>query len=176
MIMTVITSQRPIARGFASRSTGLAGRERHYASTLEIRAITRVFRHPGGRQAPIFRQESEGGVRRRIRRQPGGESGWRWCLGMEPSVRAAGTYGARLGGSRHGLGNGGCCEVGEPARVLFDAAARDDQHEYSDRSLRETGRGSSRAAPGAPAPLEKPKSGGWDTPGFVFRGSCHTLW
>ena len=87
-----------------------------------------LFLHPGGRQAPIFRQESEGGIRRRMRRQPGGESGWRWCLGMEPSGRAAGTYGARFDGSHRGLGNGGCCEVGEPARVLFDAAARDDQH------------------------------------------------
>jgi hypothetical protein len=67
---------------------------------------------------------------------------------MEPSVRAARTQGARLGGSHHGLGNGGCCERGEPAGVLFDATARDDQHEYSDRSLRETGHGSCRAASG----------------------------
>ncbi len=66
-----------------------------------------------------------------MRRQPGGESGWRCCLGMEPSVRATGTYGARLGGSRRGLRNGGCCEVDEPARVLFDAAARDDQHKIA---------------------------------------------
>ncbi len=35
-----------------------------------------VFRGPGDRQAPIFRQESEGGIRRRMRKQPGGESGW----------------------------------------------------------------------------------------------------
>ena len=127
----------------------------------------RVFRHPGGRQAPIFRQESEGGVRRRIRRQPGGESGWRWCLGMEPSVRAAGTYGARFDGPHRGLGNGGCCEVGEPAGVLFDAAARDDQHGYFGRSLREVGHGICRAAPRAPPPLKTPKCGGWDMPGFV---------
>jgi hypothetical protein len=32
-----------------------------------------LFCHPGGRQAPIFRQESEGGIRRRMRKQPGGE-------------------------------------------------------------------------------------------------------
>jgi hypothetical protein len=32
--------------------------------------------------------------------------------------------------------------------VLFDATARDDQREYADRSLRETDRGSSRAASG----------------------------
>jgi hypothetical protein len=68
---------------------------------------------------PIFRhwQEGEGGIRRRMRRPPGGESGRRWRLGMEPSVRAAGTYGARLGGPDpgHRLGNGGCCEVGEAA-------------------------------------------------------------
>ena len=146
-----------------------------YASTLEIRATTRVLGGPGDRQAPIFRQESEGGIRRRMRRQPGGESGWRCCLGMEPSDRAAGTYGARLGGSHHGLGNGGCCEVGEPAGALFNATARDDQHEYFDRSLRETGRGSSRAAPGAQPPSEIPGRGGWDTTGFFLGGSCYTL-
>ena len=76
-----------------------------------------------------------------MRKQPGGESGQHWYMGIESSVRATGTYGARLGGSHHGLGNGGCCEVGEPAEALFDAAARDDQHKYSDRSMRETGRG-----------------------------------
>ncbi len=64
-----LASQRPVARGFASRSTGLAGRVRHYTSTLKIRARTRAFRGPGDRQALIFRQESEGGIRRRIRRQ-----------------------------------------------------------------------------------------------------------
>ena len=41
------------------------------------------------------------------------------------------------------------------------AAARDDQHEYVDRSLRETDHVSSRAVPGAPPPLEKPNSGRW---------------
>ncbi len=41
-------------------------------------------------------------IQRRMRKQPGGESGWRCCLGMEPLVRAAGTHGARLGGSHHG--------------------------------------------------------------------------
>jgi hypothetical protein len=59
------------------------------ASTLEIRAKMRVFRGPDDRQAPIFRQESEGGIRRRIRKQPGGESGRHWCLGMEPSVASS---------------------------------------------------------------------------------------
>ena len=125
----------------------------YYASVFEIRATTRVIRGPGDRQVPIFRQESEGGVRRRIRRQPGGESGWRWCLGIEPSGRAAGMHGARFDGSHRGLGNGGCCEVGEPAGVLFDAAARDDQHGYVDKSLLEVGHGICRAAPGAPAPF-----------------------
>ncbi len=132
----------------------------------------RVFRHPGGRQAPIFRQESEGGIRRRMRKWPGGKSGWRWCLGMEPSGRAAGTYGARFDGSHRGLGNGGCCEVGEPAGELFDAAARDDQHEYFDKSLLEVGHGICRAAPGAPPQLKTPKSGGWDRPGFVVASPC----
>jgi hypothetical protein len=51
-----------------------------------------------------------------------------------------------LGGPHHGLGSGGCCEMGEPAGVLFDTAACNDQHEYDDRSVRETDRGSYRAA------------------------------
>ena len=77
-----LASQRPIVRGFAGRSTGWAGCVRAYASIFEICATGRVFRGLGDRQAPIFRQESEGGIRRRMRRQPGGESGWRWSLGM----------------------------------------------------------------------------------------------
>jgi hypothetical protein len=124
-----LASQQPVARVFASRSTGLAGCVQSYASTLEIRATRRVIRGPGDRQVPIFRQESEGGIRRRIRKQPSGKSGWRWCLGMRPSVRATGMHGVRFDGPHHGLGNGGCCEVGEAAGVQFDAAARDDQHE-----------------------------------------------
>jgi hypothetical protein len=162
-----LASQRSVARGFANRSTGWAGRMQAHASTLEICATMRVFRGPGDRQAPIFRQESEGGIRRRIRKQPGGESGWRWCLGMGPSGRAAGMHGARFGGPHHGLENGGCFEVGKAAGELFDAAARDDQHGYFGRSQREVGHGISRAAPGAPPPLETPNSGGWDRPGFV---------
>ena len=63
---------------------------------IKIRG-TQVLGGTGDRQAPIFCQESEGGIRRRMRRQPGGESGRHWCLGMEPSDRAAGTYGARFG-------------------------------------------------------------------------------
>ena len=58
-----------------------------------------------------------------------------------------------MGGSHHGLGNGGCCKVGEPAEESFDATARDDQHEYDGRSLRETGGGGCRAAPGVFAAL-----------------------
>jgi hypothetical protein len=57
--------------------------------------------------------------------------------------------------------------VGEPAGELFDTAARDDQHEYFDKSLREVGHGICRAAPGAPPPLKTPNSGRWDRPGFV---------
>ena len=73
------------------RSTGWAGRVQyqHRHSRSEIRAKMRVFRGPDDRQAPIFRQESEGGIRRRIRKQPGGESGRHWCLGMEPSVASS---------------------------------------------------------------------------------------
>ena len=67
-----LASQRPVAREFASRSTDWAGRVQAYASTLEIRAKRRELGGPADRQAPIFRQESEGGIRRRMRRQPGG--------------------------------------------------------------------------------------------------------
>ncbi len=54
----------------------------------------------------IFLPESEGGIRRRVRRQPGGESGRDWCMDVGPPVRAAATQGTRLGGSRHGHGLG----------------------------------------------------------------------
>ncbi len=74
-----------------------------------------------------------------------------------------------MDGSHHGLRNGGCCKVGEPARVLFDAAARDDQHNYSDRSLRGTSRGSSRAASGGPPPLNS-LQGRVVHAGLLFRG------
>ena len=116
----------------------------------------------GGRQAPIFRQESEGGIRRRMRRQPGGESGWRCCLGMEPSGRAAGTHGARFEGSHHALGTADAAKWVKRAEALFDAAARDDQHKhkYFDRSLRGTSRGSSRAASGGPPSFEVEGEGG----------------
>ena len=60
--------------GIRRQIDGIRGGVRHCASTLKIRATTRVFRGPSDRQAPIFRQESEGGIGR-IRRQPGGESG-----------------------------------------------------------------------------------------------------
>jgi hypothetical protein len=150
-----LASQRPVARGFASRLTGLAGRVRAYASVLKIRATRQVLGGPADRQAPIIREESEGGIRRRMRKQPGGESGLgqHSCMGIGPSAWAAAAYGARFGGPHHGLGNGGCCEVGEPEGVLFDAAARDDQHEYFDRSLLEVGHGICRAASGGPCPI-----------------------
>ncbi len=58
--------------GFASRSTGLAGHVRDYASSLEIQMTMRVFRgRVTGR--PRLRQESEGGISRRVGRQPGGQ-------------------------------------------------------------------------------------------------------
>ena len=66
-------------------------------------------------------------------------------------------------------------EVGKAAGELFDATARDDQHGYFGRSLREVGHGICRAAPGAPPPLKTPKCGGWDRPGFFLGGSCYTL-
>jgi hypothetical protein len=48
--------------GFREQIDGSAGRVRCYTSKLEIRATTRAFHGPGDRQAPIFRQESEGGI------------------------------------------------------------------------------------------------------------------
>ena len=63
------SGQQAVIRGLlATGRRQLAGRVRHYASTLEIRATRRVFRGPGDRQAPICRQESEGGIRKPIRR------------------------------------------------------------------------------------------------------------
>ncbi len=77
---------------------------------------------------------------------------WVWNRRFEQLARMERDWAAHTG---HGLGNGGCCEVGEPAQLLFDAAARDDQHKYSDGSLRRgTSRGSSRAASAGPPPLE----------------------
>jgi hypothetical protein len=53
------------APGFRQQMTVLAGRAM-YASFLKIRATSRVFRGQGARQAPIFLQESEDGIRRRL--------------------------------------------------------------------------------------------------------------
>ena len=54
-----LASQRPIARGFASRSTGLAGRAaavwRIETSNIRANSIARVLPGPGDRQAPIIR-------------------------------------------------------------------------------------------------------------------------
>jgi hypothetical protein len=88
-----------------------------------------------------------------MRRQPGGESGQHtvWNRRTEQLARRERDWAAlRLTrcAQRHGLGNGGCCEEGEPAEASFDATARDDQHEHSDRSLRETDRGGCRVASG----------------------------
>ena len=97
---------------------------------------------------------SLGGIRRRMRRQPGGESGRHRCLGMGPSVRAAGTYGARLDGPHHGPGNDGCCKVGAPAQGLRGQSAQPSRPKYDSRSLRdsETDRGICQAATGGPPP------------------------
>ena len=135
-----LASQRPVARGFASRSTDWAGRVQAYALTLEIRAKRRELGGPADRQAPIFRQKREGGIRRRMRKQPGAESGQHSCMGMVPSVRAFGMYGARLGGSRHTCGNGGCCKRGAPAQGLRGQSAQPSRHKCDSRSLRETDR------------------------------------
>ncbi len=51
--------------------------------------------------------------------------------------------------------------------------AQTSQHIYISRSLRAAGSGSCRAVPGAPLPLETPKSWGWARPGF-FLGAVAT--
>ena len=141
-----------------------------YASTLEIRATTRVFRGPADRQAPIFRQEREGGIRRRMRKQPGGESGRHSCMGMGPSVRAFGTYGARLGGSRHTCGNGGCCKRGAPAQGLRGQSAQTSRHKCDSRSLRAVHRGICQAASGALLHGENRNSPDTGPDGLLFLG------
>ncbi len=68
---------------------------RAYASTLAIRATRRVFRGPADRQAPIFRQESDSGIRRRIRKRirrrraatADGTDDWVWNCGLEQLTR-----------------------------------------------------------------------------------------
>jgi hypothetical protein len=101
-----LASQRPIARGFASRSTGLAGRVRQYAANLEIRAARRVFCGPGDRQAagPVTgtptiippgerRWDSEASSEAAGRRERTTRMSWHvWA--WKPSVRAACTQGA----------------------------------------------------------------------------------
>ncbi len=139
-----LASQRPVARGFASRSTGLAGHVGHYTSALKTRARRAVPRAgwlagpgipPGERRWDSEASSEAAGRRERTALMSGygtvGPSSW-----------------YALGGPHHGLGNGGCCEMGEPAGVLFDTAACNDQPEYDDRSVRETDRGSCRAASG----------------------------
>ena len=56
----------------ASRSTGLAGRVRYYASLLKIRATTRVFHGPGDRQV-YSTKGAKVLILRRVRRQPRGD-------------------------------------------------------------------------------------------------------
>ncbi len=74
---------------------------------------------------------------RRMRKQPGGESGRHSCMGMEPSTESSSwqclaRMERDLVARTTALGTADpCCERGEPAGVLFDATARDDQHEYT---------------------------------------------
>jgi hypothetical protein len=109
-------------RGFASRSTGSAGCVQARASTLEIRAKRGVFRGPDDRQAPIFRNlkesELEGGIRRRIRRQPGGESTalMNGYIAVESSSWCVWRAIGRLAPRPSTMGTlSGCCEGGDPA-------------------------------------------------------------
>ena len=96
--------------------------------TGTIRATTRVFLGPRGRQAPIFRQESEGGIQSlkfggefgssRAARADGTDA-WAWGRRSEQLARMERKRAART----TALGNGGCCKMGEPAGVLFDACS-----------------------------------------------------
>jgi hypothetical protein len=53
--------------GFRQQIDGIGWPRENYASTLRSALTRRVFRGPGDRQAPMFRQGSEGGIRRRMR-------------------------------------------------------------------------------------------------------------
>ncbi len=55
----------------------------------------------------------------------GGTGVWAWNRRAEQLARMEHDLAAHT----TALGNGGCCEVGEPAGALFDATARNDQHE-----------------------------------------------
>ncbi len=66
---------RNFRSGFHEQTDGISWlRAMLYMDTRDPRDDARVPR-AHDRQAPIIRQESEGGIPRRIRGQPGGESG-----------------------------------------------------------------------------------------------------
>jgi hypothetical protein len=117
------------------RSTGWAGRVQyqHRHSRSARRCACSAGRMTGRPRYSARRAKvgfgGEFGSNRAARAD--GTGVWVW----NRQSRAAGTHGARFGGSHRGLGNGGCCEVGEAAGLLFDATARNNYHEYADRSL-----------------------------------------
>ncbi len=116
--MASFASQRPIARNVASGSAKLwlltCVRRRHPAISAEYAR----FPPPRERQAPITQLATKHRDPRQARRQPGGETGQKWCDVSVTLGRAVYSHRMRLGGSRQRLGNGGC------RQQVYDAGNR----------------------------------------------------
>ena len=106
--MASVASQRPIARIAASGSAKLwlltCDRRHHHAISAEYAR----FPPPRERQAPIIQLATKHRDPRQDRRQPGGETGQKWCDISVTLGRAVCTHRMRLGGSRQRLENDGC--------------------------------------------------------------------
>ena len=106
--MASVASQGPIARIAASGSAKLGlltcDRRHHRAISAEYAR----FPPPRERQAPITQLATKRRDPRRDRRQPGGETGQKWCDVSVTLGRAVCTHRMRLDGSHWRLGNGGC--------------------------------------------------------------------
>jgi hypothetical protein len=106
--MASFASQRPIARLAVCGSAKLwlltCDRTHHRAIPAEYAR----FPPPRERQAPIIQLATKHRDPRQDRRQPGGETGQKWCDVSVTLGRAVCTHRMCLDGSRQRLGNGGC--------------------------------------------------------------------
>ena len=116
--MASFASQRPIARISASGSAKLwlltCDRRHPHAISAEYARVPQ----PRERQAPITQLATKRRDPRRDRRQPGGETGQKWCDVSVTLGRAVCTHRMRLDGSHWRLGNGGC------RQRMYDAGYR----------------------------------------------------
>jgi hypothetical protein len=87
---------------------------------------------------------------------------WAWDRRAEQLARMECDWAAHT----PAFGTADAAKMGEPAGALFDANARDDQHQYVGRSLWETGRENSRAVVWGPPPLETQQAQAQDGPGL----------